>query len=406
MKLKKIEVEGFRTFKNKQVFDLSNYNDNSFVYVTGENKVEQGLGGNDIGKSSLFEALTWCLYGKTSVNLKAGNIVNWDVKTCKVTIELDNVIVSRIQFPNKILINNEVKTQEDIDKIIGIDYHGFLHSVYISQFSDKFFDLDPSDKLKVFSDIMQFNDWVDRSDKAKHKVKKIEDEIQDNSIKLSNCEGQISILNTQDYKTNSLEWESKNKREAENRQIKINNYKEEINELANKKIIAIEKRKSLGERINELKIDLEKENELLNEIKLDYENKKDKTIKLSVNVSNKQKDLTNFRKVEAICGVCYQTVKREHKSKTLATMKNAYEILSENYKESKKERDESYKIFNEQSKMRDNIKEELYAQESKEPKIRAEINNCEANIIRINKFLIELEGGLQKTKDAINPYHN
>ncbi len=68
MNFKYITVQGFRTFIKKQTFDISNISVKSLCYVTGKNRLEEALEGNDVGKSSLFEALCFCLFGTTSLN--------------------------------------------------------------------------------------------------------------------------------------------------------------------------------------------------------------------------------------------------------------------------------------------------------------------------------------------------
>ncbi len=69
MKLQRISITGFRSFRTTQVLLLNKMYPGLWL-VTGENEVEPELGANGAGKSSLFEAVHWALYGKTSRSLK------------------------------------------------------------------------------------------------------------------------------------------------------------------------------------------------------------------------------------------------------------------------------------------------------------------------------------------------
>lgn len=50
MRLKALELEGFKTFAEKQVFDFTQYPDDGLCFVTGNNKVDPELGANGAGK--------------------------------------------------------------------------------------------------------------------------------------------------------------------------------------------------------------------------------------------------------------------------------------------------------------------------------------------------------------------
>jgi DNA sulfur modification protein DndD len=56
MLLTSIKLKDFRQFKGEQVIDFA---------TDGQKNVTIILGGNGSGKTSLAQAFTWCLYGKT-----------------------------------------------------------------------------------------------------------------------------------------------------------------------------------------------------------------------------------------------------------------------------------------------------------------------------------------------------
>jgi len=264
LNIRSITIQGFRTFKERQTFKFEDIITKSLNYVTGKNKVEENLEANDVGKSSLFEALCFGFYGHTSTKLRASDIANWDSdKKCYVEIKFEkNNIVYRLKRtwnPNGLSIyvvgHSEEwrgKNQKEVDDLIGVGFYGFLYSVFISQFTSKFFDLEPSEKLKIFSDILNLDDWIHRSEKAKEEVKLIKNDI---GVCINNrhtLEGKISVLAEKDYEEDIKYWDK-------NQKTKIKDIDADVL-LLKKEITVFEK------NISELKIE---QKELKEELRLE-----------------------------------------------------------------------------------------------------------------------------------------
>ena len=91
MKIKSISLQNFRTFKEKQTLNIENY-PVGLHFITGKNLVNIRLAANDSGKSSSVEGIIACFFGKTSTNLKADNIISWELgknEFCEVSIILE-----------------------------------------------------------------------------------------------------------------------------------------------------------------------------------------------------------------------------------------------------------------------------------------------------------------------------
>ena len=243
MNFKSITIQGFRTFIEKQTFCVDDIEDKTLNYVTGENKVETSLEGNDVGKSSLFEALCFCLYGTTSTKLRAGDVANWNKsKKCFVQVVFEKnkttYVLCRQWNHNKLIlgglnstIQNSEITQDDLENLIGLNFSGFLYSVFISQFTSQFFDLDPMDKLKVFSDMLRLEDWLDRSEKAKVKAKDIKGNIESAINEKYKLEGKLDVLNGQSYDKDIDKWDSDKKEKMDSLKDKdstLKNVKKEL----------------------------------------------------------------------------------------------------------------------------------------------------------------------------------
>lgn len=221
MQIETLSIEGFRSFKNKQIIE---FDENGLFLVSGSNLVEPELGANGVGKSSIFEAIVWVLFGKTASNLKAGSIGNWSSKKCKVELKFDNHILKRTWNPNSLILDNEEITQEKLEDIINFNFQSFIYSVYIPQFGIKFIDLTPSEKMEVFSSIMDelFSKWDKCSESAKTLRDDTEKNITSQENKKSYIEGQIKTLKpfTKEYD----EWEEERKNLIRDMENEISSY--------------------------------------------------------------------------------------------------------------------------------------------------------------------------------------
>lgn len=183
MKLLELTVEGFRSFGKEQVLDFSALSPGLY-HITGTNRVEPSLEANGIGKSSLFEALFWVLYGKTSRNLRAGTIKNWDYKgQCRVQLAFEqhgNVyLLSRSWNPNKLNLQKESEKleeilQEKLEELIGLAPEAFLCAIYFAQLVPSFVDLSPSDRMSLYSSVLKLDEWEARSDKSSEHTHKLD----------------------------------------------------------------------------------------------------------------------------------------------------------------------------------------------------------------------------------------
>ena len=197
-----LTIENFKSFKTQQTLDFDSVD--GLILISGDNQVEPELEGNGSGKSSMWEALTWLFFGKTSTNLKAGDIVNWkgNGKCCvSFTYEEDGVtnIITRTQNPNSLHFNNNTITQEELELKIKLNLKSFIYSIFISQFGDKFIDLSPSDKMTVFTEIMGevLNKWSIYSDKAKTKRDLSSSELDKLEREKTSLEGKVQGIDIQ-----------------------------------------------------------------------------------------------------------------------------------------------------------------------------------------------------------------
>lgn len=197
-----VELKDFKCFYGEHIFELPEHG--GLFYLTGRNLYNKRLGANAVGKTSLIDAIEWCVYGKTSRGLRAGDVVAWGKKSCSVAVSLlvgdDEIEISRFQNPNKIKINGRDSSQEEVTKHIRLTQEAFNCSVILPQFGSSFFDLSPTQKLSLFSQVMHLDYWMDKSDRAKEEAGVILTKITTLDINLSKLEGKLES-NREDIKS-------------------------------------------------------------------------------------------------------------------------------------------------------------------------------------------------------------
>lgn len=397
MKLTEITLGNFKSFQYYQVFNFDI--DNGLYFVTGENQVEPNLGANGAGKSALFEAICWCLYGKTSTNLKAGNVVNWENKGCSVMLRFDNGdFIQRDQNPNRLVINDNPVTQEELEKHLGyLGFESFLYSTFISQFSSKFFDLSPADKMVVFSDIMAeiLHPWELRSNQAKTRAVQLEVTIRGMERVVSELKGSLHHANQLDYSKQIKEFEVRKKADIKdaNDNLKIlnenyRNTKLSLADLMKDKIrIQIEQKKfktvNRSAEFDQLKNELDSFNK--------------KKIEANSNCKSLEREIANMEGTAnkvSICPVCKQSVNKS--------------LLLERINQGEKERDRYKKLYdlyekktNDLSNKLDKTKDEIDKENKANNELLTQLRILQTTTDGLTNNIKDYEKRISQLKDSI-----
>ena len=161
----KIELEDFKSYVGAHSFKFPSKA--GLYHLTGLNKKRKRLGPNGAGKTSLLDGIKWCLYGSTTRHLRSTDVVTWGKKSCAVTVKLNidgrEEVISRTHGPISLKLNGQLVEQHAINKLLRLNEEAFTYSVIIPQFGKSFFDLSPTQKLTVFSQIMELDFWLDKS---------------------------------------------------------------------------------------------------------------------------------------------------------------------------------------------------------------------------------------------------
>jgi DNA repair exonuclease SbcCD ATPase subunit len=175
MTFKDIEIQNFFSFGQEEKLDLSTP---GLYLVTGRNMLTGAS--NGAGKSTVFHAVEYALFGKVSKSVNIAEMINEQIgKNCRVSLGFNingkDYWIDRFrkdeEFGDVIrvfdgardedhLISKAEKrdTQEIIDKIIKFNYKSFINAVMMSQETiDGFLEAESWRKKEIIENILQLN---------------------------------------------------------------------------------------------------------------------------------------------------------------------------------------------------------------------------------------------------------
>jgi DNA repair exonuclease SbcCD ATPase subunit len=208
----KLEIENFAMITERVVIDFSRHP--GLCFVRGVNKYRPRLGANECGKSTLFAAMCWALFGRTVDNQHGTDIKPWrNGGTTAVTVRLrtdqDKHEIKRTANPNKLTLDGDVAGQEQIDRLLSLEFKVFIQTILLGQGQPLFFDLKPREKMQLFSDVLDLDRWTSRSEYAAKRSADLERDataldgrIESYKLTLDNLDGML-----EDNEKRSQEWE-------------------------------------------------------------------------------------------------------------------------------------------------------------------------------------------------------
>lgn len=210
MKLRRMEFGGFRTFAAPTSFDFGS-GAGLYFLEGGKNEIDPSLGSNGVGKSTVWSALCWILFGKTADGLKAGDLKSWqsESKGYYGKLWIGRHLVHRQWHPNKLTIDGEVVEQKVLEEQLGINFDTFTSAVVLSQGGDMFFDLMPARKLALFTAMLKLDNWTTYSSIAKATADDIQQDLHTLERNISKLEGKLDGLSIDSLQEKRKTWRSK-----------------------------------------------------------------------------------------------------------------------------------------------------------------------------------------------------
>lgn len=374
-------------------------------------------GANGFGKSSIFSALVWVLYGK---NLKGvSNVNTWekvrdkDYKGTRVEIffNKDGVVHQIIRCFNyksdagdgargdnrliynidacKVDVKNKSDIQLKINKSLDMSYNLFINTILFGQGMKRLIQESGSDQKAVFEEIFDLGYLSRAKTIAQEKYKDITQEILGDDREIINLSKNLGILRGQlsSIKDQEKSWDDQIK-------TKLNRLRQD-KDLTTKRIL------ELRPKLNQYPIDkLNEERESLRNSINRAENK----------LKDSQKELKGLSLEELINKIIRLLEKKEY-SESLKVLRDIkkhysiiegsnnklrvfYKVLNENSDKRRKYQDIENQINKEESKL-DHIKEQLSSVKKDKPNFDKLKTNTKKSIREVKENISELKSKIE-----------
>ena len=405
-----IEIENFKNYcGSPQALDLAKF-EFGLHFLRGQNLTNNRLGSNGSGKSSLWDAMCWCLYGKTVGGLRTTDIKPWTKSgptwvSVGVTIDDIQRVIKRGASSNQLSIDGETVGQEQVDELIGLSYPLFIQAVILGQGRPLFLDLTPGDKMKLFSDVLDLERWELRAAAARS-------EASEYKMELGRIEGELSGIelaleyaedNLTEVKASSERWSKERLKRVETYKAELDDYRKKLKpidkEFAGADLAADStgtELKALGKELDELGDQLRKAEWDCRECELIQGHANNAIDKFEV-------ELNSLSKAK-VCPTCGQTIKQsnvqQHRKELEQDLKEARTVekkLADNVEAFEKTRADVHQTVARQRLHRDKLQDEL---DERLAASRVATRAYEAAQARVERA----EADLMAAEEAANPY--
>lgn len=197
---KHLKLQNFLSHDVSEIdFDTFNV---ALILGTYNNESDQS---NGAGKSAVFEAVTWALFGRSRHKKKDG-IVKWDKRACRVEFSfwIEDELYKVTRTRDKIIGESDVifehfdgtkfvsidcdtntATDKKIINTINVNYEVFVNSVYFKQDDISMFaTTTPSKRKDVLKALLKMSKWDAYQKKTKEKTRQLETKIEEKSQQL------------------------------------------------------------------------------------------------------------------------------------------------------------------------------------------------------------------------------
>jgi len=308
MKLDKLEINGFKSFKNKTVMEFPD----KFTAI---------IGPNGSGKSNIIDSICFVL-GK-SRGLRASNLVdliyNGGIGGKKADIARVNMILKnssgeRTKLSREInkdgrsiyKINDKRSTRGEILELIGDSEY----NIVLQDDVTRLIDMKPKERRQVIDDLCGIREYDEKKDKALKELEKVEDRISDTYIVLGEKETYLKQLGEE--KDEALKYQNLTKekgdlkasliyREMRRHSNRIESIESELHELTRERDAGREKLTESRKKIAELNMKLKQVDAEIHEAEKEkggrkLQMKREKLIRLENQLDNARNEKTSLEK--------------------------------------------------------------------------------------------------------------
>lgn len=210
-----VVIKNFRSFKDEEIAITPAV---GLKYLGGDNQLEPRLGANGAGKSSLWEAIVWCLYGRSIRGARTSQVISWGEAEVMVGVILDiggvETMIVRYGPPERMEIQITggepvPATQANIDTTVGLSLDRFLHSVIFGQGKKLFPDLSITERGELFDEVLDLDLWTRCGDATATEAKRLGLVLGSHRMELGRINGVLAGLPTDEsLQEKSCTWEA------------------------------------------------------------------------------------------------------------------------------------------------------------------------------------------------------
>ena len=332
IKFESVEISGYQSIEYANI----NLTEQGIVLVKGVNKYEANTSSNGAGKSSVFEAIYFAIYGKTTSGISdptnryidKGCFVNLKFSVDNVEYRIIRSIKDNKYKTGLYLFKNEEdmsgRNKTDTEKIIQNDIFDFSNDIFLSiiflsqGFNNKITSLSPSARKDRLENLTRTSA---RIDDFKQKLLSAKSKHSDNVIKLNNKKSElIGTKNAYENEKFRLQQIINKAQNTEKPEIS----KEDLNS-------KIQNIRNTIDEINKSRIDL---NLKYNQLKSKEDEAQRNFSDCDVKISALESELRKMQD-DSVCPLCKQHLNSELRSELLESKQKEIEKLTESYEEYK-----------------------------------------------------------------------
>jgi DNA repair exonuclease SbcCD ATPase subunit len=295
-------------------------------------------GPNGSGKSSIWDGISWILFGQTVRGVKNDDVINRKFKKdCEVELSIqlrgDELRIKRYRkhsrFGDRLFftyrgatteLGTLADTQKSLLELLQIDFELFRCSILFAQ-GETFNFVNAGNKAQkeILSKVMRV-DYSNGLDEAKRIIKKFDNEAAENERKLA-------VLNS--HLEAQVDWESEIKEFEDARQAAIDSIQEDIDAITSEIKTASAKLKSSTEDSDSQMKDLNFAKEKLEK---SAESIKNKYFQIRSKVEALKDQNKELKDLSGECPTCYQDIDEEQKADMIAANDKEIQKLSDELK--------------------------------------------------------------------------
>jgi len=207
---RKLALQNFMSYRDRVTVPLSGQ---GVVRIEGRNLDDSGATSNMAGKSTIIEALLWCLFGKTMRGLKHNEIINRKAKkncVVEVLFEIHKIpwAISRYRRHSKhgneirilrdgksIAYRHAADSQAEIERVLDCEFYAFVNSTVFGGFDGarkQFALLADSDQKRILDSFLKFEKFELAHKRTKVLLEETKSGMNKNSLLLAEQNGKVS----------------------------------------------------------------------------------------------------------------------------------------------------------------------------------------------------------------------